>query len=99
MFDVKVDENSENISQVVPSAQENRQNNVKLDSADQNEKANMASLLELLKSLKQPERNKDEMFIKEWNTVAKVLDRLLFILNILSMIIAFGYGYTKLYTY
>ena len=98
-FDVQVDGNSENISQVAPSAQEHQQKNTKLDSADQKEKASMESLLELLNSLKQPGRNKDEMFIKEWQTIAKILDRLLLILNMLSMTIAFGYGYTKLYTY
>ena len=99
LFDVKEDGNPENVSQVAPNAQEHQQKNVKLDSTDPKEKPSMESLLELLNSLKQPERNKDEMFIKEWQTIAKILDRLLLILNMLSMTIAFGYGYTKLYTY
>ena len=104
-FDVKVDRNSENMSQIVPSTNENGQNIVeingqkimKVNSAGQKE--NMESLLELLKSLKQLEGSEDEKYIKEWQAIAKILDRLLFILNIISFVIAFGYGYTILYTY
>ena len=92
-FDVKADSKSETITQVEPTSKENGQ---QFDSV---EKANMNSLIELLRSLKQRERSKDEIYTGEWQTVAKILDRLLFNLNILSMIIAFGYGYTKLYTY
>ena len=95
-FDVKADSESETITQVEPTSKENGQ---KLHSVDGVEKANMESLMKLLRSLKQSERSKDEIYTREWQTVAKILDRLLFNLNILSMIIAFGYGYTKLYTY
>ena len=96
-FDVKEDSKSaETITQVEPSSKENGK---KLNSVDRVEKANMESLMELLRSLKHRERSKDEIYTGEWQTVAKILDRLLFTLNILSMIIAFGYGYTKLYTY
>ena len=104
-FDVKMDGNSENISQIVPSTKENGQNivelngqkSIKVNSAGHKE--NMELLLELLKSLKQLEGSEDERFVKEWQTIAKILDRLLFILNIISFVIAFGYGYTTLYTY
>ena len=82
-FDVKADSKSETITQVEPTSKENGQ---QFDSV---EKANMNSLIELLRSLKQRERSKDEIYTGEWQTVAKILDRLLFNLNILSMIIAF----------
>ena len=101
LFDVKLDRNSKNISQVVPNKQstkENDQNIQELDSIDHKEKTNMESLLEIFKTLKKLEVNEDEKNLKEWQTIAKVLDRLLFILNVISFIIAFGYGYTKLYT-
>ena len=45
------------------------------------------------------EDHTNEYYIEEWQTMAKILDRLLFTLNVVSMIIAFGYGYTVLYTY
>ena len=102
-FNVNINSSSRNIPQVLPTKQnlsqkENGQQNVGLNSGDYKENTNMETLLELLKALKKSEASEDEMCIKEWQTTAKVLDRLLFILNILSMVIAFGYGYTKLYT-
>ena len=100
-FDVKVDRISENISPVVPnkpSTKENGHEITELDSTDHKEKTNMESLLEMFKTLKNFEGREDERNLKEWQTIAKVLDRLLFILNVISFIIAFGYGYTKLYT-
>ena len=97
LFNVKVDENFENISQAVPqSSRENEQKNMEIDSAGHKENKNMESLLELFK--KKLEGNKDERNINEWQAIAKVLDRLLFIVNVISFIIAFGYGYTTLYT-
>ena len=102
LFDVKVDRNSENISQVVPSKEfikENGQKIMELDSTDNKEKANKESLLETFKTLKKWEGNEDEKNIKEWQAIAKILDRLLFTLNVISFIIAFGYGYTTVYTY
>ena len=102
LFDVKVDRNSENISQVVPSKEffkENGQKIMELDSADNKEMANRESLLEMFKTLKKWEGNEDEKNMKEWQAIAKILDRLLFTLNVISFIIAFGYGYTTVYTY
>ena len=105
LFDVIVDKNSENISQIVPSTKGNGQNIVEsngqkiMKEHSTGHTENMESLLELLKSLKQLEGSEDERFIKEWQAIAKILDRLLFILNIISFAIAFGYGYTTLYTY
>ena len=102
LFDVKVDRNSENISQVVPSKEfikENGQKIMELDSTDNKEKANRESLLEMFKTLKKWEGNEDEKNMKEWQAIAKILDRLLFTLNVISFIIAFGYGYTTVYTY
>ena len=102
LFDVKVDRNSENISQVVPSKEfikENGQKIMEFDSTDNKEKANKESLLEMFKTLKKWEGNEDEKNIKEWQAIAKILDRLLFTLNVISFIIAFGYGYTTVYTY
>ena len=97
-FDEKVDKTSENISRVAAhSSKENRQKVMEIDSADHKEKTNMELLLELFKE--KLEGNKDERNLNEWQTIAKVLDRLLFILNVISFIIAFGYGYTTLYTY
>ena len=49
-------------------------------------------------TLQQPKGGEDQMYMKEWQTIAKVLDKLLFIVNIISFVIAFGYGYTILYT-
>ena len=101
-FDVKVDRNSENISQVVASTEfikESGDKIKKLDSTGHKEKPNIESLFEMFKTLKKLEGNEDEKNIKEWQTIAKVLDRLLFILNVILFIIAFGYGYTTVYTH
>ena len=59
----------------------------------------MESLLEMLKILKKLLESEDEKNLKEWQTIATVLDKLIFILNVISFIIAFGYGYITLYTY
>ena len=101
-FDVKLYERFGKISEVSPRKQsvsknENGQQNMELDFVENKEKANMEVPLELLKLLKKIEINEEERHIKEWQTIAKILDRLLLILNILSIIISFGYGYTKLY--
>ena len=100
-FDVKMDGTTENISQVVPSkrtTKENGQKIMKVASAVHKEKRNMESLPELIKPVKQHE-GEDERFIKDWQAIAKILGGLLFIMNIISFAIAFGYGYTILYTY
>ena len=102
LFDVNIDRNSQNISQVEPNEQSTKENGQKimdLDSTGHKEKANGESLLEMFKTLKKLEGNEDERNIKEWQTIAKVLDRLLFILNVISFVIAFGYGYTTVYTH
>ena len=99
-FDVNIDRNCENISQVEPNEQfikENGQKIIELDSTGHKEKANMESLLEMFKTLKKMEGS--EKNIKEWQAIAKVLDKLLFILNVISFMIAFGYGYTTVYTH
>ena len=97
-FDVKMDGTTENISQVVPqSSKENQQKIMEIDSAGHKENTNIESLLELVK--KKLEGSEDEKNLSEWQTIAKVLDRLLFILNVISFIIAFGYGYTTLCIY
>ena len=90
-FDVNMYRISENISQVSPREKENGQSNVELNSTDPKEKANM-------ESLKKNAESENELYIRESQTIAKVLDKLLFILNILFMAIAFGYGFTTLYT-
>ena len=98
-FDVFVDKN---VSQIQPNEQSTKENGQKimdLDSTGHKEKANGESLLEMFKTLKKLEGNEDERNIKEWQTIAKVLDRLLFILNVISFVIAFGYGYTTVYTH
>ena len=67
----------------------------------QNEKTmkeNGQKTTEVDSTFKQPDVGEDEAHIKEWQTVAKVLDKLLFILNVISYVIAFGYGYTIWYT-
>ena len=81
-FDVKVAGNK--IAKVVPNEKTMKENGQKTTEVDS--------------TMKQPDVGEDEMHIKEWQTVAKVLDKLLFILNIISYVIAFGYGYTILYT-
>ena len=78
---------------------ENGQQNVEIDFVENKEKTNTEVFLELFKRFKKIEGSEEERHIKEWQTISKILDRLLFILNILSIIIAFGYGYTTLYTY
>ena len=103
-FDVNIDRISANISQVLPrkenqSEKENGQRNLELDSTDHEEKENVETLLQLLKALKKIAGSEDELYVKEWQMIAKVLDKLLFILNILCMIIAVGYVFTILYTY
>ena len=84
-FDVKLDRNFENISQVVPNKETMTENDQKDEDKDC--------------AVKQRERGDKDMYIKEWQTVVKVLDKLLFILNVISFVIAFGYGYTTLYTH
>ena len=98
-FDVFVDKN---VSQIEPNEQSTKENGQKIkeiDSTDHKEKKNIESLLEMLKTLKKLEGNEDERNLKEWQTIAKILDKLLFIFNVISFIIAFGYGYTTVYTY
>ena len=80
-FDVKVAGNK--IAKIVPNEKTMKENGQKTTEVDS--------------TLKQPDVGEDETHIKEWQTVAKVLDKLLFILNIISYLIAFGYGYTILY--
>ena len=46
---------------------------------------------------KQQEEN--EMYVKEWQAIVKVLDRLLLILNMMFIVTAFGYGYITLSTH
>ena len=102
LFDVNIDSNSQNISQVEPNEQSTKENGQKimeLISTGNKEKASGESLLEMFKTLKKMEGSEDEKNIKEWQTIAKILDRLLFILNVISFVIAFGYGYTTVYTY
>ena len=99
LFGVNVDgNNSQDLSsgQDLPG-KENDQQNVELDSTDRKEKTTMETLLELFKAFKQLEGSKDETYAREWQIIAKIFDRLMFILNILSMVISFGYCYTKLY--
>ena len=81
-FDIKVVGNK--IEKVVPN--------------EKTMKENVQKTTEVDSTLKQPDVGEDETHIKEWQTVAKVLDKLLFILNVISYLIAFGYGYTILYT-
>ena len=81
-FDVKLAGNK--IAKVVPNEKTLKEKNQKTTEVDS--------------KLKQPDVGEDETHIKEWQTVAKVLDKLLFILNVISYLIAFGYGYTILYT-
>ena len=81
-FDIKVAGNK--IAKVVPNEKTMKENGRKTSEVDL--------------TLKQSGVGEDETHIKEWQTVAKVLDKLLFILNIISYLIAFGYGYTILYT-
>ena len=90
LIDVFVDRN---ISQIEPNEQSTKDNGQKIkeiDSTEHKEKKNMESLLEMLKILKNS--------LKEWQTIATVLDELIFILNVISFIIAFGYWYITLYT-
>ena len=94
--------NSENIFRFVQKTQsktESEQNIVELNSTDNKEKVNIETFLEFFKAFKQLEGSEDEMCTREWQTIAKIFDRLLFILNVISFIIAFGYGYTTLYTH
>ena len=70
-FDVNMDRISANISQVLPrkenlSEKENGQRNLELDSTDHTEKANVETLLELLKASKKIAESEDELYIKEW---------------------------------
>ena len=44
------------------------------------------------------DQDEKERHIREWQAVAKILDKLLLFINLLFMIIAFGYCYTVLYT-
>ena len=73
-------------------------NNIKVVPNEKTMKENGQKTTEVDSTLKQPDGGEDEAYIKEWQTVAKVLDRLLFILNIISYMIGFGYGYIVLYT-
>ena len=98
LIDVFVDRN---ISQIEPNEQSTKDNGQKIkeiDSTEHKEKKNMESLLEMLKILKKLVESEDENSLKEWQTIATVLDKLIFILNVISFIIAFGYWYITLYT-
>ena len=81
-FHVKVIDN--NISKIVPNVHTMKENGQKIADVDS--------------KLEKPKGCVDEMNIKEWQTIAKILDKFLFILNIISFVIAFGYAYTVLYT-
>ena len=83
LFDIKVADN--NVSKVAPNESTLKEKGQESVEEDS--------------TLKQTEEGEDERYIKEWQSVAKVLDKLLFILNIISFVIAFGYSYTILYTY
>ena len=89
-----------NMSLVGPSKQsikDNGQKNVESDSAANTKEENSKSLADKYDASKQQDKN--EMYIKEWQATAKELDRLLFILNVLLIVIAFGYGYIRLCTH
>ena len=81
-FDIDVE--GKNISKIVPNEELLKEKGEKTSDADS--------------TLNQPKEGEVEINIREWQTIAKVLDKLLFILNIISFVFAFGYGYTILYT-
>ena len=88
------------MSLVGPSKQsikDNGQKNVENDSAANKKEENSKSRLDTYNTLKQQDKN--EMYLKEWQAIATVLDRLLFILNVLLLVTAFGYGYIRLCTH
>ena len=84
------------MSLVGPSkpTKKNGHKNVESDSAVNTKEENWESLPDMCNTLKQQDKN--EMYMKEWQAIAKVLDRLLFILNVLLIVTAFGYGYIRL---
>ena len=70
------------------------ENNKDVDSKKCVEKVNTESVLKF----KHMDQDEKERHIKEWQAVAKILDKLLLFINLFFMIIAFGYCYTVLYT-
>ena len=89
--------NSENVFRFAQKTQSKKES--KQNSTECKEKVTMETFLEFFKAFKQLEGSEDEMYTREWQTIAKILDRLLFILNVISFVIAFGYGYTAMYTH
>ena len=88
------------MSLVGPSKQsikDNGQKNVESDSAANKKEENSKLRPDTYNTLKQQDKN--EMYLKEWQAMAIVLDRLLFILNVLLIVTAFGYGYIRLCTH
>ena len=89
-----------NMSLVLPSKlsiKDNGQENVESDSAANKKEENSKSRPDMYNTSKQQDKN--EVYMKEWKAIAKVLDRLLFILNVLMIVTAFGYGYIRLCTH
>ena len=94
---MKTDRNMSLVGPSKRSIQDNGQKNVGDDSAANKKIENSKSRPDMYNTLKQQDKN--EMYKKEWQAIAKVLDRLLFILNVLLIVTAFGYVYIRLCTH
>ena len=68
-----------------------------MKSTENKKNENQKSSLEKYNPLEQQEENK--LYVNEWQIIVKVLDRLLFILNVVLIVTAFGYGYITLSTH
>ena len=95
-FNTETDRNMSLVGPKKPTTDDG-QKNVECDSSAKTKEENSESSPDMYITLK--EENKNAMYMKEWQAIAKVLDRLLFILNVLLIVIAFGYGYIRLCTH
>ena len=86
--------NSENVATVSPN---NKETITKI--RNHTEHLETETVIMLYKIIKQIEGHDNEKYQLEWQIVSRILDRFLFLLNVIYMAIAFGYGYITLYTY
>ena len=48
--------------------------------------------------MKQSEQKQDDKYIMEWQTVSRILDKFLFMLNCMCLVFALCYGYFTLFS-
>ena len=88
------DDSPENISKVSPNSKDTKTKIGKR--TDLMDKETLVMLHKIIKELNGQGNDRNKL---EWQIVSRILDRFLFLLNVISMILAIGYGYITLFTY